>query len=619
MAVNADNNQTGSQGAQPQQQPKEQSNKLWNFHNRGTSAPTISSGTEYSNKFRDAIVALMKDAPQDLDIKVVNLSRQHFTELKYAAIVIALAHKHNIAGQQPVVATYALILEATGEKLKRREHREPNGISYTTYPTMTMAWDRILRGLVQAEVQQLYKNHQVLLGDYMAVPSTVAVDDPRIEDIVRNALTAAYTLSATARGDFDRLSLKDFDRSSRLNITVDFGQAQTQNILSEPVRSSVIITTTQQTRNQNANSGDFHVEGDSERIYELTGFMNAVWSPVDMGMGYNPYLPVQAPPQKFVSEFVITRVDSPRVTSPAGILFGVSSFLAILDNDAYLQAFLPRGGNNQAPGTRDVVLDDFGALNVPANITNERDLNGFGRPIDTTLFNGDLVKTNTALSQLFRRGAIISIDCEECGPDAWKTSVFAEAASGNAEAILQMRAALIELFGEDEVRVGFPEGTAFFSHIFRVSLGHYYASNQKTDIRTVDNTIAVANLFWRTDPKSINDYMNTFTDRPGISPERNLADRETIIMHGLREQAVIDNYAARVTFSEELIAFMSSRLAQLHLPISVSTPLSADSLRGGVAAPSYVAGSIASGLRTFTHGYGGQAYQTYRFNDYRRR
>jgi len=414
---------------------------------------------------------------------------------------------------------------------------------------------------------------------------------------------ACVSVINQASGGFGELNLAYMDKDCRFVVDVAFGNHQVTDVTGAPQRSSVLIQYSSQKKSANSNMSIDTVNAADPvaRICELSGFMNAIWAPVDpqnsfgFGAYTNPNIPRAT--QKFAAEFVVTSVKTEYATSPAAVLLALSSFLALVDNDAWIQAFLPKGAQRSSAGKIDIT--DIGALNVTANLGDAP--GGFGAPIDMTPLIGDPMEFNKYLVSIFRPGVVISLDCPESGPQSWYLSVFAAAASGDTNAYNQIFAAAQELTNNQFERY-FKHGDAMFTNIVRVPLGTYPAGDKLQDIRNIDYT-AIANRFGTNDPQVIHEYSNTFVERPGASAVRNLAIREGIYRDALDQQATITGYAARVSLSDLFVKGLSAAIADCALPVTVNTPMNVDMMRAGTPTPGFIGASLAHGTRTYSTGY----------------
>ncbi len=626
MAIidNNQNNQTtqSAQQAAPQAQQPQQGQQAmrqpWSFHQQGLIASPVAAGVggEYFTKFRASLTEIYKDIVEGVEVRIISLNRQNMPSLRFSSLVVAC--RMNTVNSN-AVAFHTLILEATGEKLQpvfRNIDNQQVKINRTTGD----AYDEVLYKTAYDAVTAEFPNATVYPADAMVVPSSIAIDmKDAIENIARNAALACVSVINAVTDNYGELNLAYMDRDCRFVFDVTFGNHQVYDVVGNPQRSSVLISYSSQKKTAQSVAGldTVNVAEAVARICEMSGFIQPIWAPTEPVNSYgfqgymNPNVP--QPTQKFAAEFVITSVRTDYATSPAAVLLAVSSFLTLVENDNWIQAFLPKG-NSYAPqgGKSKIDITDIGALNITANLARETDKMGFGTPMDIASLKGDIAEINKYLVSIFRPGVVISMDCPEAGAQSWYLSVFAAAASGDQAAYNQIYAAANELTNNGFQRY-FKQGDQMFTNVIRVPLGHYRDTEGRIcDIRNVDYT-AIANMY-QNQPERIHEYSNTFVERPGVSAARNLAIREGMIMDVLNHQAEITGYAARVSFSDSFVLALSNAIADCNLPVQVNTPINADMLRTGVAAPSFIQNSLAHGTRSFGSGYGtARVQQPYRY------
>ncbi len=618
MAIVDDNtsNDQGNTGARQDayQSAAAQTQKggMWSFHQTNLTKSPVAAGVggEYFTKFRTAINELFKDIVEGVELKIISLNRQNAQEMRFSAIVVAVRMPKVSSN---VAAYHTLILEATGEKLTPRMVNMDNQQVRVNMVTGD-AFDDVLQKKAYDAVTAEFPSCHIYSADAMVVPGHVqppvstAVGTGNMsadfENVARNAALACVSTINGVTGNFGDLNLAQMDPDCRFVIDVTFGNHQVVDIVGNPQRASVLINYTSQKKNANNFTGlrTVNVADSVAQICELSGFLQPIWSPLHQHQnfgfqpaGYNQNLPTQS----FVAELVLTSVRTEFATSPAAVLMAISSVLALVDGDTWIQGFLPK---SKGVTKGDVDIVNIGALNIPANIHREEDLGGFGREVNIEKFANDIPKVNAYLTALFRQGLVISMDCPEAGPQSWYLNVFAAAASGDNDARRQIFDALMELTDNHFGSFFDLDKMPMFTNIVRVPGGRYRASDGSIqDLANIDLT-AICNLY-KNDPAVIFEYSNTFVNRPGVSPERNCAIREGIIQDACNQSATIDRYSARVTFSDDFVKAISNAISQMNIPTTVNTPLNADELRSGVPSPDFVSRSLSSGTSTYRSGY----------------
>lgn len=583
----------------------------WSFHQRGLlNNPTAGgSGGEYLASFKKGLEEAFKEIADGIEVKVISLNRHALKDLKFSAVLVAL---RDMRENPDLVAYYTFILEATGEKLKV-DYRTIDGQNTPINWVTGDANDQYMKQNAYDTVKQLYKNCTVVQADADVI---YAKDRPqndatKMEEYAKNSACACIAILNINQGNFGDLDLTKMDRDDRFTIDMIFGNHQIREIDGSPVRANTILSFSSQrkvnSREQPLNA--VNVPDATVRVSTLYGFLQPVWAPQEnsYSSGWGAQAHQRPDSQNMVAEFVGTAIHSDYATSPSAVLLGFSTILSLVDNNHWLMGFLPRANRVNAESGR-VNIDDLGALNVMANITNMTEYGGFGLEMDTKGFGDDLGKWQAYLIQLFRPGLMVSLDCPEVGPQSWVFAPFALAASGDPEAKRVIWDAGMELTG-GYLADFYSYEKPMFTNIIRVPGGRYTVGNAEQDIRHIDLT-AISNVNAK-NPRIIQEYATTFADVPGVSPERALAMRENIIREAVGHQCEIDRYFARVTFDGEFLNAISQALNRVGLPLTVNTPMSQDLLRSGAPAPSFVNSSVASGTRTFRgHSYQGNQRPT---------
>lgn len=594
-----------AQAAQPQPQAAQRPAGVpWSFHQSNLiNNPTAGgSGGEYLASFKKALEEVYKEIAQGVEVKLISLNRHVLTDLKFSALVVACRYPEYAPD---TVAYYTFILEATGERLKP-EYRTVDNQNIQINRVTGDAHDEVLATLAYDAVKNEYKNAVCLPADCDVIFSQhrPQQDRAKMEEYAANAACACISMINVNKGNFGNLDLTNMDRDARFTIDMTFGNHQVREIDDSPVRANTILTFSSQKKTQGRNTpiGAVNVPEASTRVATLTGFLQPLWAPVESNYmsGWGGHHRQNPDTQNMVAEFVGTSLQSDYATSPSAVLLAFSSVLSLVDNNNWLMGFLPRGQQRSEPGR--VNIDDIGALNIMANITNDPEHGGFGLPISLESFGGDIAKYQAYLTKLFRPGLVVSLDCPEAGPQSWIFAPFAQAALGDQEAYRLIYDAAMELTG-GLFKNNFTFGDPMFTNVMRISGGSYMVGDKKQDIRHIDLT-AISNVNEK-NPRIIQEFVSTFADQQGVSAERALAMREAIIKEAVGHQCDLDRYYARVTFDGNFLQAISESIAQVNLPLTVNTPMSQDILRNGAPAPSFVQGSVASGTRTFR----GQVYQ----------
>lgn len=562
-------------------------------------------GGEYFVKVREFLAkAIPNIISEEAEVSVISISRQEYRQLRFSALTLAT----KIRGVDNTVAYYTVILEATGEKLASTMMNLDNQVIPVRRVTGDAA-DAHMRDLVHNLVLSLNRGANCISSGFVVLPSSVKISDESIlENVVHLAGSATVSEIFRATGNFPKLNLADFGVDSRMVIDIGVGGNTTYDALGNPIRSSAMLSMNIVDNNaprNRANALDVvNAPEQSINVCTVNGFINPVWA--DQGNQLLAGFGVQQAPMmrqpKLQAEFVITGIDSQFSGSPAAIMLAVSSVYALADNNNWVQLLLPIGNNTIKDGD----INDIGALNVICDTLGNSPNGLFSSPISLSTIRNEHSKIVQYLDLLFRSGLMVSIDCQECGPNSWSTNVFIRAYMGDRDAILEISNALDDLtggvFSQNFDVAKFP----IFTNMIRIPTGTYYVNGQKRDIRDYDLT-AMCNRF-ASNPQEIHNWINTFDLNRGVSEPTLVTTREGYIEHAISNQCEINSYARRLTFSAEFLGAFSASIAACKVNTQVNTPLAAEQLRIGMVAPQHIQNSVlTTGNATFT---GASAYSS---------
>lgn len=557
-------------------------------------------GGEYFVKVREFLAKAIPNIISDeAEVSVISISRQEYRQLRFSALTLA-TKVNSIDG---TVAYYTVILEATGEKLASTMMNLDNQVIPVRRVTGDAA-DAHMRDLVHNLVLSLHRGSNCINAGFVVLPSSVKLSDESIlENIVHLAGSATVSEIFRATNNFPKLNLADFGVDSRMVIDIGVGGNTAYDALGNPIRSSAIlsmnIVDNNAPRNRANNLDVVNAPEQSINVCTVNGFINPVWA--DQGNQLLAGFGVQQAPMmrqpKLQAEFVITGIDSQFSGSPAAVMLAVSSVYALADNNNWVQLLLPIG----AGAIKDGDINDIGALNVICDTLGNSPNGLFSSPISLSSIRNEHSKIVQYLDLLFRSGLMVSIDCQECGPNSWSTNVFLQAYTGNRDAILEISNVLDDLtdghFSQNFDVAKFP----IFTNMIRIPTGAYYVNGQKRDIRDYDLT-AMCNRF-ASNPQEIHNWINTFDLSRGLSEPTLVTTREGYIEHAISNQCEINSYARRLTFSAEFLAAYSASIAACKVNTQVNTPLAAEQLRVGMVAPQHIQNSVlATGNSTFAAG-----------------
>lgn len=596
MAV-TDNTPAGGEYQEPRaaRGMRQEADDGWNFHSAGQTGVAAGAGGEYFQSLKDAFQKIAGTVVDAYEATVIPFSRQTYSELRFSALAIAVKAKTN----PDLVAHYTLVLEATGDRLNPEFKNIVPGQPIRVNHVTSDAYDSVLVGLVQNAVQANFKNANLLNANAMVVPRGVTLQNPdKIEQIVINALTACVTALQQYNG-VGTMNLGKLTGNPNFTLNATFGRHTKTDILGNPVRSSVLIDMISALPNQSrqANLDVINSEANEVKVFELSGFVQPVWSKEAQTPFYGlvPQQQAQITPA-FTPELVLTDMSFTREASPSAIILAITAAVATLsDGSNWMQAFMPRKTASEA----ETKLTDITALNITANIGNDQSRQGFGPKLKPEEFIDNPRAAFGLISTLFEQSLMVSVDCPEAGPQSWYLNLLVQAAFNQGDAYRVLFDAANVLF-DGHFADEFKEGDPMFTNVVRIPNGTYvHPDGSIRDLREIDYT-AVANTFGA-QPEYITDFSNSYVATGQVPVEKLLADREDIIALATHDSATITSYSIRVTLSTQLLSACSRCLAKMRLPIRVNTPMTANTLARGVAVPNYINGSKL----TNTHSLGG--------------
>lgn len=566
-------------------------------------------GGEYFNKMKEAFTKTAEALLNDKTItRIIALKRQDYEQLKYSCLILAFQQK----AHPDVVSYYTMIMEATGDGV------EDKTITINNRPvrvrrTAADAYDDELRRLAKEVVEANFPNATSRSASAILVTSSTLHDQStKVEAIIRGAILACAAVVQQTKGTQVRLDLnkisKDYHFALEMALNHKGVVYDEQGI---PMRSNILIRTSSEARSKRNNNNIMNVNTRDDRrvLCELSAFVNPVWAPTgqSFNFGFNPMMlqpnqlnamGIPNPSAKLVAELVITAVNTSYGTSPAMVLLALASSMLACDNNNWMQALIPRPGSTEQQG-RNLDITNLGALNIICNIQNETDKNGYGSRVDMKELENNLSLLSQYITTIFRPGMILSLDCPVVSPQSWYLNVFAQAASGNQQAIATILDAADELTGGAFGKIFPAQGRIFVSAI-NLTTGYYPKGNQLCDARDIDLT-AISNLY-ANHPEQIHQWTKSFAD-PNLDPLTAASIREEITDNALHGECKFNGKVVRATFSKEFTQAFSTAIRGLNLQTSLTTPLSPEQIQSGMMAPSYVDGALAMATNTFSNNY----------------
>ncbi len=585
--------QTGQQAAAPQQpaQPGDFMSILNTLSGSGLVAR--GGGGEAFTNLREAMTLAARELiASELDAKFIALNRQEYQNLRFSVLILCVGVK-SIPGH---MAYHAMVLEATGEKLKN----EMVTIDGRQTELIRVSSDAVDSRLIDMMYSVVSKNFPGVHCHYAAaqvVPASIHhANKDMVENIIRNSAMACVSQIYTQTDNFQRLSLATYPADSRLGIDVTDGVGQVYDATGNPHRASAMIDLSVLSTNKRSLMDQLTIVNDisnADKLCSVSGFINPTWVGERRIVGANG-IPQVLP--KLQAEFVATNVKTLYSTSVASVLLSMASLTSLFDG-TWMQLLIPKGGRVSDE------MNNIGMLNVICNAFGETDKGIYGSEVAIEKFEGDPVRISQYIAMLFREGLMLSLDCPEATSQSWYMNVFAQAAIGDRDAENMIIEAANELTGGNFAK-HWKSGSSVISNSIRVPMGYYNATGRdgetiKRDIRDIDLT-AICSIFSGS-PDQIHQYCSTFVPRQGFSEQYLIAQRVGFITTALRNRCEITGMARRVTLSEAFIHAFGMGLGDLKLNTVITTPLSVDQMRQGVPAPEFISSAVVGNMKPFVN------------------
>lgn len=546
MAVNLAGAQTQSQFQQPQQQTAA------SVFGLASKLDAFGGGGEYFDKLY---------VKTEEKIKILNTNAK--SNEKYGIHkLIKTAHGLNYSGivvsekSGDLIVAHILSIERTGD-YPTSLFENINGQRVEIIRTPADALD--LKYIAQA--QKLVAGYygvsnpdQIIVVDGTLVPNEYNVDnDTLTHDLFINTINALDCEVNIRNKTYQGINIPDIVNNNRngkfvVNMYFNNNEAGVVNEVGLPIRQDVCVTLSYKlatnTVNRSVNQGT-----DTVDIIKVFGYIDIQW--VSQG---NPNNPMNT--QKFIPNFIITRMESAMVPTPDITLLALVSILAINEDMNWMQAF------RATPAKKgDIDFNDIGALNIEGNIENNQ--HGFGTKIETKTKEFNLSMLNTLVSRLVYPNLIISIDVAQASPDTWYENVFFFASTGTTpEANSRILAAAASL--TNGMTDAFNHVDIFSPIVNKIHGGYYKTKDGIRDIRHLSSYLAVANYVAATgqDPKILSEYTNSLY-AVSIPPELRAAERKKLVDNMSNNTAVYKQFYNRLTFSNAFIVGLVNSLRQV--------------------------------------------------------
>jgi hypothetical protein len=572
-------------------------NGAFSFRSMGNLARSAMGRTpasEVLSKLAKALGLVYEEAAdKSFEITCIQVDMNQTNTLSVSALVIALRDKANL---DLGVAFHTLILEASIEAPAPR-FEVVNGVNTEIIRTVGEAYDNVMIQEVSKYVGNTFPQSRQLSAQACVVPRDFNITDTAaVYALASNALFAASSELETSSPNFVDLNLVNADRDSNLTVRTTFGNAQTHNAVSQPVRSDVVIDFSAAPMNQNQNNTQQQGVERVSQVARIYGFMDLVWYPSEQNAQGGAWgQPQITNYQRYAARFVTTALESTNLLTIPAQLLALIPALSLRQNNQWVQAFSQKSFSAE----RD--MHDIGAIGIEVNF--EGNASGFGTYIDTKADSFKPEHLHKLVQATFKQGLILSLDVPECGPETWYNDVFAAAAEGNQKANQAVIDAANTLTNGAFSKYFAGNSQIAVDEFNRIHLGHYSDRNGvRKDIRDIDY-LAVMNRMGEKDPQIIRDWSDTFL-RTNFPLALRLAARKRII-NELVTDAVFTGFARRVTFTDAFTDALAKGCQDVGLnirPVSTYNDLGSYERAGGNFVQSSIMTGSADGL--FNRGMG---------------
>lgn len=509
------------------------------------------SGTEYVNRFVEAMKKFYEERGLSKSLHVLPIDKQVFPSMAYSYIAV-------VSNIDDKIRFFVIILEATGRAPlsvkaindeNNRQRQTVNGFNQRNLYTTDMCVDNNLFKTIASEINRVL-GLTVTNDNIVYVESTVIPHSTESNEI--NGFIAAAIAANAHNGDVARktkenelnisLVTQDKNINAEFRATIDInGDSSAKDLLGNPVRCDwrVLLEIT----DKNSQQDKVNVNG-ANSTYVLgntSGYIDLIPNNVTndiMSYQNGMHMFIQQQQQavyRLTPHFIITDVFSKSPTT-SNVLLNVIASTFMLDPNTYLNNIYNK------------LRHKIGDLNTIVNLPNTE-----GKPLKL-----DDPKRTKEEIDVFLRGMIahkplLSFDIPLSGSNTYFTSVFTAAAnSKNRNAKL---AAAKEIISSCYVLTGgrFPENfnpdAIFLADGIIIPMGYYRDKDGEKDIRYIDTPTVYQMTH---DVQSTAKWVYSgFANNPYGLDAYN--DRLAIMASFTGDEAFVTGRAMRVTFNPAFI------------------------------------------------------------------
>jgi len=490
------------------------------------------------NKMNEKVEQINKEA--NTSYRLVKVVKTIFG-INYSSIAMAFKDGNR-------VYTHALMVEKTGE------YPTPiyENIGNTKVEITRVPGDAVDQRYSQAVTKAVADSYGVGENDVIFVDATLIPNELDIEDvesveyILANAIDAvtaeAYIDAKNYRGINIAEIMRSLGNKGQFVVNLYYSPTGT-NIMDgpNPVRADVCITLSY--RSQNTYDKSINKESSYEIVSTYGYFDFQFMASAD------PMNPMSK--QRFVPNFVITKIKPYSAPTPDILLLAVASVVSLRDDISWIQTF------KSSPVKKgEIDYNDIGALNIEGNIENNP--SGYGKKIDTKSAEFNLNSLYTLINQLVRPNTMmVSLDVGQASSDTWFESALAYALTDT-----KANARIVEFANNltNGVANMHPSTSVVFGLVNKFHGGFYKTKEGVKDLRNLSSYLSVANYIADTNqnPQLISEYTNTLYSN--VPDYIRAAERKKFIDNMSGGTAIYKQYYTRITFDANFIDLLVKSL-----------------------------------------------------------
>lgn len=544
----------------------------------------------------------------ELTVEMLPVDRQSQSNLAVSVLIIAVRPSKD---DKAPVAYHALLIESSVEPFPPK-YENVNGRQVEVLQLTSDAYDYTMQQVLAKVVAARYPQASAhISADAEVIPRGYDLtNEQNIRMTTGNAIIACGAALAYTNQNFKDLNLDRIHKGrSKLSETVRFGKNVEIDQAGVPVRADIIMQTDASPINQSQNT--FTVP-ESRTITRSTGYIDLLY--MDASQNYGP-MPWSTPnawggqTPVYQANLVLTSLVNYKMQTTAGILQALVNTSFIRENNLWVQALMPN------PNVKND-MHDIGNIGYDISIRRDQKYEKINTSPDqfNPAFMGALIQ------QWFYPGIAISLDIPVCGASSWYLKVFAEAATGkaNARKHIQESADILTngAFSKIYASIG-GQGHFVTAPDNIIFLGYYESKEGRRDIRDLDY-LAVCGMLGKRDRGDIATYTDSYNS--GYALSSRLHHRRALIQSCLNN-VTFTGHAVRVNFEAEFIKALLMAVAECGYHVQPQQQFNDVNYQRGTA--TWINGSVLTGdssgiFRSMNNVGGGSMFSTrFSMNNYR--